>query len=66
MQIQDIIEYKMYIAHLGALHEDEGAAFDDACVISYLTNEMKQDIPWSHAGGIHLYEFVDIINLWNG
>ena len=45
MQMQDIIEYKMYMAHLGALHEDDGAAFDDACVISYLTNETKQDIP---------------------
>ena len=54
------------MAHLGALQNDKGADFDDAYVISYLTNEMKQDIPCWHADGIHLYEFVDIFSLWNG
>jgi len=32
------------MAHIGAIHEDEGADSDDACAISYLTNEMKRDI----------------------
>ena len=44
MQKQDIIEHLMCMARIGAIQKDEGADSDDACAISYLTDETKQDI----------------------
>ena len=44
---QDIIERLLCMALIGAVRavqEDESADSDDACAISYLTNEMKRDI----------------------
>jgi len=32
------------MACIGAIQEDEGANSDDACAISYLTDETKRDI----------------------
>ena len=43
-QKQNIIEHLMCMACFGAVQKDEGADSDDACAISYLTDEMKQDI----------------------
>ena len=40
---QDIIEHLMCMACIGAVQE-EGADSDDACAISYLTDETKRDI----------------------
>ena len=40
---QDIIEHLMCMARIGAVQE-EGADSDDACAISYLTDETKRDI----------------------
>ena len=40
---QDIIERLMCMARIGAVQE-EGADSDDACAISYLTDETKRDI----------------------
>ena len=40
---QDIIEHLMCMAHIGAVQEED-ADSDDACAISYLTDEMKRDI----------------------
>ena len=34
----------MCMARIGAIQEGEGADSDDACAISYLTNETKRDI----------------------
>ena len=44
MQTQGIIECLMCMACIGAIQKDEGADSDDACAISYLTDESKQDI----------------------
>ena len=64
------------MACIGAIHEDESVDSDDACAISYHTNETNQDIwelpsfssitNWMKnlAGKVHLYEFVDIFSLW--
>ena len=41
---QDIIECLMCMARIRAVQKDEGADTDDACAISYLTDEMKQDV----------------------
>ena len=41
---QDVIERLMCMARIGAIQEDEGADSDDACAISYLTDETKRDI----------------------
>lgn len=41
---QDIIESLMCMARIGAIQEDESADSDDACAISYLTDETKRDI----------------------
>ena len=41
---QDIIKRLMCMACIGAVQKDEGADSDDACAISYLTDEMQQDI----------------------
>ena len=41
---QDIIERLMCMARIGAIQEDESADSDDACAISYLTDETKRDI----------------------
>ena len=34
----------MCMARIGAVQKDEGADSDDACAISYLTDDTKQDI----------------------
>ena len=44
MRKQDIITRLMCMACIGAILEDQSADSDDACAISYLTDEMKLDI----------------------
>ena len=44
MQKQDIITRLMCMACIGVVQEDESADSDDACAISYLTDETKRDI----------------------
>ena len=76
MRKQNIIEHLTCMACIGAIHEDKSVDSDDACAISYHTNETNQDIwelpsfssitNWMKnlAGKVHLYEFVDIFSLW--
>ena len=75
-QKQNIIEHLTCMACIGAIYEDKSVDSDDACAISYHTNEINQDtwkLPsfssittWMKnlAGKVHLYEFVDIFSLW--
>lgn len=44
MRKQNIIERLMCMIHIRAVREDESADSDDTCIISYLTNEIKQHI----------------------
>ena len=43
-QKEDITKRLMCMACIRAVQEDESADSDDTCAISYLTDEMKQDI----------------------
>ena len=71
----------MCMGRYEAIQKDDSDDSDDACVIPYLTNEMKQDIwelpslssvaDWTkNLGGMlvefHLHKYVDIFSLRKG
>ena len=72
-----MIDRLVCMAHIGALQLDETTDSEDACAISYLADDTKRvlrDLPlftsidsWSKkTKRVYLYEFVDLLSLWEG